>query len=50
LTGYIEWQGKRYDITLPQLKQQVSAKAKELGPGEWITGGGRDEYHYAANQ
>lgn len=32
--------------SLSQLKQQVSAKAKELGPGEWITGGGWDEYHF----
>jgi hypothetical protein len=32
--------------SLAQLKQQVSAKAKELGPGEWITGGGWDEYHF----
>ncbi len=26
--------------SLTELKQQVSAKAKELGPGEWITGRG----------
>lgn len=32
--------------SLVQLKQQVSEKAKELGPGEWITGGGWDEYHF----
>ena len=32
--------------SLSQLKQQVSEKAKELGPGEWITGGGWDEYHF----
>lgn len=32
--------------SLAQLKQQVSAKAKELGPGEWITGSGWDEYHF----
>jgi len=32
--------------SLTQLKQQVSEKAKELGPGEWITGGGWDEYHF----
>jgi predicted amidohydrolase YtcJ len=43
--------GRRYidlnDTTsLAQLKQQVSAKAKELGPGEWITGSGWDEYHF----
>jgi predicted amidohydrolase YtcJ len=42
---------RRYiDLTdttsLAQLKQQVSAKAKELGPREWITGGGWDEYHF----
>ena len=24
----------------------MSEKAKELGPGEWITGGGWDEYHF----
>lgn len=32
--------------SLTQLKQQVSEKAKELGPGEWITGNGWDEYHF----
>src|ERR1700735_521983 len=32
--------------SLKQLQQQVSEKAKELGPGEWITGGGWDEYHF----
>ena len=32
--------------SLAQLKQQVSDKAKELGPGEWITGGDWDEYHF----
>ncbi len=32
--------------SLTQLKQQVSEKSKELGPGEWITGGGWDEYHF----
>ncbi|MBV8904387.1 MAG: amidohydrolase [Acidobacteriia bacterium] len=32
--------------SLAQLKQQVSQKAKELGSGEWITGGGWDEYHF----
>ena len=32
--------------SLAQLKQQVNEKAKELGPGEWITGGGWDEYHF----
>jgi predicted amidohydrolase YtcJ len=32
--------------SLAQLKQQVSEKAKDLGPGEWITGGGWDEYHF----
>jgi hypothetical protein len=32
--------------SLKQLKEQVSAKAKELGPNEWITGGGWDEYHF----
>jgi len=32
--------------SLSQLQQQVRDKAKELGPGEWITGGGWDEYHF----
>ncbi len=32
--------------SLAQLKEQVSEKAKELGPGEWITGSGWDEYHF----
>ena len=33
-------------ISLAQLKDQVRDKAKELGPGEWITGAGWDEYHF----
>ncbi len=33
-------------FSLAQLKQQVSEKAKELGPNEWITGSGWDEYHF----
>ena len=28
------------------MKQQVSEKAKELGPKEWITGADWDEYHF----
>jgi predicted amidohydrolase YtcJ len=32
--------------SLAELKEQVHDKAKELGPGEWITGGGWDEYHF----
>ena len=32
--------------SLAQLKEQVHDKAKELGPGEWITGAGWDEYHF----
>jgi len=32
--------------SLAQLKEQVSEKAKDLGPGEWITGSGWDEYHF----
>jgi predicted amidohydrolase YtcJ len=32
--------------SLAQLKEQVQDKAKELGPGEWITGAGWDEYHF----
>ncbi len=32
--------------SLAQLKEQVNDKAKELGPGEWITGAGWDEYHF----
>jgi predicted amidohydrolase YtcJ len=32
--------------SLEQLRQQVSDKARELGSGEWITGGGWDEYHF----
>jgi hypothetical protein len=32
--------------SLAELKQQVSEKGKELGPGEWITGAGWDEYHF----
>jgi predicted amidohydrolase YtcJ len=33
--------------SLAELQQQVSEKARELGPGEWITGGDWDEYHFA---
>jgi predicted amidohydrolase YtcJ len=36
--------------SLAELKQQVSEKAKELGPNEWITGGGWDEYHFTEQQ
>lgn len=36
--------------SLGQLKQQVSEKAKELGSGQWITGGGWDEYHFTDGQ
>jgi predicted amidohydrolase YtcJ len=36
----------RQTKSLAELKQQVSEKAKELGPGEWITGGDWDEYHF----
>ena len=32
--------------SLVELQQQVRDKARELGPGEWITGGDRDEYHF----
>ena len=32
--------------SLVEMKQQVRDKAKELGPGEWITGGDWDEYHF----
>jgi predicted amidohydrolase YtcJ len=32
--------------SLAQLKEQVRDKATELGPGEWITGAGWDEYHF----
>ncbi len=36
----------RRTTSLVELKQQVGEKAKELGPGEWITGGDWDEYHF----
>ncbi len=32
--------------SLAELKQQVRDKARELGPGEWITGGDWNEYHF----
>jgi predicted amidohydrolase YtcJ len=32
--------------SLAELKQQVSEKAKQLGPGEWITGDDWNEYHF----
>ena len=33
--------------SLAELREMVSEKARELGPGEWITGGDWDEYHFA---
>ncbi len=36
----------RRTTSLAELKRQVRDKAKELGPGEWITGGAWDEYHF----
>lgn len=36
--------------SLAELKQQVSDKARELGPREWITGAGWDEYHFSDGQ
>jgi predicted amidohydrolase YtcJ len=36
--------------SLAQLQQQVRDKAKELGPREWITGAGWDEYHFTDQQ
>jgi predicted amidohydrolase YtcJ len=33
--------------SLVELQQQVSQKAKELGPGEWITGDDWNEYHFS---
>jgi predicted amidohydrolase YtcJ len=33
--------------SIKQLQQQIREKAKELGPGEWITGQGWDEYHFS---
>jgi predicted amidohydrolase YtcJ len=36
----------RQTKSLEQLKQQVSEKAKELGPSQWITGDDWDEYHF----
>src|SRR5277367_341066 len=36
--------------SLAQLKQQVREKAQELGPHEWITGAGWDEYHFTDQQ
>lgn len=36
----------RRTASLAELKRQVRDKAKELGPGEWITGGAWDEYHF----
>jgi len=33
--------------SIKQLQDQVREKAKELGPGEWITGQGWDEYHFS---
>ena len=32
--------------SVTQLQQQLRERARELGPGEWITGGGWDEYHF----
>ena len=36
----------RQTKSITELKQLVSDKAKELGPGEWITGDDWDEYHF----
>ncbi len=36
----------RQTKSIVELKQLVSEKAKELGPGEWITGDDWDEYHF----
>jgi hypothetical protein len=33
-------------FSLKEMKDQVAAKAKELGPKEWITGANWDEYHF----
>ncbi|WP_180539981.1 amidohydrolase [Nevskia soli] len=33
--------------SIAELQHQVHEKAKELGPGEWITGGDWNEYHFA---
>jgi predicted amidohydrolase YtcJ len=33
--------------SIKQLQDQIRQKAKELGPGEWITGQGWDEYHFS---
>jgi hypothetical protein len=33
--------------SIKQLQEQIREKAKELGPGEWITGQGWDEYHFS---
>jgi predicted amidohydrolase YtcJ len=33
--------------SIKQLQDQIREKAKELGPGEWITGQGWDEYHFS---
>lgn len=32
--------------SISQLQDQLRAKARELGPGEWITGSGWDEYKF----
>jgi predicted amidohydrolase YtcJ len=34
-------------FTMKQMKEQIAAKAKELGPKEWITGANWDEYHFS---
>ena len=33
--------------SIAQLQQQIREKATEMGPGEWITGSGWDEYQFA---
>jgi predicted amidohydrolase YtcJ len=33
-------------FSMAQMKEQVAAKAKEMGPKEWITGANWDEYHF----
>jgi predicted amidohydrolase YtcJ len=49
---HLRGQSRRYidlreTTSIKQLQQQIREKARELGPGEWITGGGWDEYHFA---
>ncbi len=40
------WIDLRKTTSMQQLQQQVRDKAKQMGPGEWVTGNGWDEFQF----